>query len=77
MPKPAVGWGRLGGLRELLVVVVEEKEAALLRRDFRRGWEGVFSGVGMGLRGIGEGGCGYVWVWACSQSWRRAETRSK
>ena len=76
MPKPAVGWGRLGGLREL-VVVVEDKEPALLRRDLRRGWEGVVSRVGMGLRGEGEAGCGDVWVWACSQSWRRAEARSK
>ena len=68
MPKPAVGWRTVGGLRELLVVVVEEKEPALLRRDIRRGWQGVLSGVGMGLRGEGEGGCEYVWVWACSQS---------
>ena len=75
MPKPAVGKGRLGGLMELVVVVVEEKEAALLRRDLRRDWDGVFSGVGRGLRG--EGGCGDVWVWAWSQSWRTAEARSK
>ena len=81
MPKPAVGKGRLGGLMELAVVVVEEKDAALLRRDLRRDRHGGFSGVGMGLRG--EGGCGdvwvwvWVWVWACSQSWRTAEARSK
>ena len=68
MPKPAVGWRTVGGLRELLVVVVEEKEAALLRRDFRRGWDGVLSGLGMGLRRIGEGGRWYVLVWPCSQS---------
>ena len=68
MPKPAVGWRTVGGLRELLVVVEEEKEAPLLRRDFRRGWEGVLSGVDVGLRGKVEAGWEYVWVWACSQS---------
>ena len=60
------------------LVVEEGREVALLRRDLRRGWEGLLvSGVGLGLRGEGRGGWGDVWVWACSQSRRTAEARSK
>ena len=51
-----------------MVVEEEEKEVALLRRDLRRGWDGVLSGLGMGLRGDGDEGCVYVVVWPCSQS---------